>query len=722
MSSVYFSLTPTTGNGVTNVSLSAASENMGITDRTATITLTNSYNSSTTVTVKQYGIPNITGATYSASPAGDILYFSATTHYPICFSGMPLWISATNLDESVQYTNGQIIQPQEGPMYFKFKVRENTSTAPRSSTTFTMRFYVRDTLQQLYFPINITQDLEDFIDFLPYSSWTGISYVGAEHGTLIEASQDWFIAGKPEWITTDVTSGGPSSWKSINFTADTNWSTARDGNVVVQLSGKTFSRNFYVSQEGSPAKYIRVNPSAITLEYLIADEAAFEVETNVQSFSIVGSNDTLVGCTPLGGTSGTTTVYASSLTKNTTHSDYENTLTIADGAGEVPDEVVYVTQKYMPWISGSTYVAKSSGDTLIFSAHSQYPIAFTGVPTWVSSITNDDATITYQPDNVIDPEDIPVAFKFNIAPNWGTGARSATNMAMEIYDDLYAPMGDSVPMVITQDLYDFIDIIPSAWTGAPYSGGYKDVIISTTHNKNWDIRTKSSWIDVDPISGGSVGSAEITVQENTGSPRSGVVLFRVSGTTATTNFRVYQDAGPHFIVSPLTADAWCCGEELYISIRSDQPWTVQNLPNWITADNTGGTGNATVILTVLPNDGIAQRTGTVDFDCPFKTETLTITQPEIPYFGVTPQTITAAKTGGTYQVNVTADTEWYVITYIDPEDPEGDWFELDVYEGSESGPVNITVQPNTGSSSRTATLYFEDVSGCNQVEITINQS
>lgn len=723
--STNFNIAPTSGgNGTYSFTLGANQKNTSGADYTGTLTLHHTLGlaDDKTISITQWFVPTFTGSTFVAPPTGGTLVFTANTHYPIAFTGVPTWITITNADTGDQYADSQVITPTGSSIVLNFAVRENWGYDDRATTNLAMVHYIDNQVQTEKRSILITQELEDYIDFLPYSSWTGISYLGATGVTLVEAGQDWFIASKPEWITTDVTSGGPSSWKSINFTADTNWSTARDGNVVVQLSGKTFSKPFYVSQEASPAKYIRVNPSAVTLEYLIADEAAFEVETNVQSFSIVGSDDTLVGCTPLTGTSGTTTVYASSLTKNTTHSDYENTLTIADGAGEVPDEAVYVTQRYMPWISGSTYVAKSSGDTLIFSAHSQYPIAFTGVPTWISSITNDDATITYQPDNVIDPEDIPTAFRFNVAPNWGTGARSATSMAMEIYDDLYAPMGDSVPMVITQDLYDFVDIIPSAWTGAPYSGGYQDVIISTTHNKNWDIRTKSSWIDVDPISGGSVGSAEITVQENTGSPRSGLVVFRVSGTTATTNFRVYQDAGPHFIVSPLTADAWCCGEELYISIRSDQPWTVQNLPYWVTADNTGGTGNATVILTVLPNDGIAQRTGTVDFDCPFKTETLTITQSEIPYFGVSPQIITAAKTGGTYQVNVTADTEWYVITGVDPEDPEGDWYELDVYEGSESGPVNITVNPYTGSSSRTATLYFEDVSGCNQVEITINQA
>ena len=83
-------------------------------------------------------------------------------------------------------------------------------------------------------------------------------------------------------------------------------------------------------------------------------------------------------------------------------------------------------------------------------------------------------------------------------------------------------------------------------------------------------------------------------------------------------------------------------------------WTVENLPSWITANPTSGTGNGTVQLTVAPHLAVGPRTGTLKIannvftvtqtGCP----TITITPPSLPngLLGL-PYSQPLTQTGGT---------------------------------------------------------------------------
>ncbi len=153
-------------------------------------------------------------------------------------------------------------------------------------------------------------------------------------------------------------------------------------------------------------------------------------------------------------------------------------------------------------------------------------------------------------------------------------------------------------------------------------------------------------------------------------------------------------AGCAISVYPGTFAAAAAGGSMTLTLLSSGlacPWSVSNLPDWISAFPVSGAGPATVVLTIATNGGSAraatfQLTGT----------SIQVTQPAAPLactYVVSPLIIASTAAGGSnsFTVNTTVGCGWQIAgapSWLSFSGPTS---------GSGPGTVPFTIPANTGS-------------------------
>lgn len=216
MASTHFTYSPTgvtTNPGDATVRVTANTINSGQTDRTATITFSNSVGNTKSVTVTQRYRPWFLQDAQRTIPAiGGNIYFTAHTEYDIRFDSIPTW--CTLWQGNTQITAGTKINAADADgRLFRINASANTSTSSRSVTnTFCMRHYIGTSLQTYKDYLEVHQDgrVENHIVITS-------STISCEGGTIrgyVEENEDfpWFAkdnlyayTGTP-WTTPAVTS------------------------------------------------------------------------------------------------------------------------------------------------------------------------------------------------------------------------------------------------------------------------------------------------------------------------------------------------------------------------------------------------------------------------------------------------------------------------------------------------------------------------------------
>jgi hypothetical protein len=140
-----------------------------------------------------------------------------------------------------------------------------------------------------------------------------------------------------------------------------------------------------------------------------------------------------------------------------------------------------------------------------------------------------------------------------------------------------------------------------------------------------------------------------------------------------------------------------------VSAAAGCAWTATSSAAWITGITPSGTGNGTVIFTVVPNPGAA-RSGTVTI----ATQTFTITQAgtgtgtNTPCaYGINPISQTVSEKGGSYEVTITATNQscgWTASVQSGSA-----WLSVAPASGTGNGKVTFTVSKNK-SDPRTGAL------------------
>ncbi len=187
---------------------------------------------------------------------------------------------------------------------------------------------------------------------------------------------------------------------------------------------------------------------------------------------------------------------------------------------------------------------------------------------------------------------------------------------------------------------------------------------SVVANYSWTITTSDSWIKLHTINGSGNGTALYSVEENTGSRRTGTIT--VTSGSLTAMHTVTQTAPPQLSIDPGAKTFSADAGGGTIAVTSDSMWTVSKSATWITLNNTEGNGNGTISYNVLENTGsqrqgwIYVKSGSVQRSflvTQYRRATVTVSEESAhgPYDGGT-GTFTVTILGNNRSIGVTAST------------------------------------------------------------------
>jgi hypothetical protein len=266
--------------------------------------------------------------------------------------------------------------------------------------------------------------------------------------------------------------------------------------------------------------------------------------------------------------------------------------------------------------------------------------------------------------------------KFSVAENTGAERTATITIGGQIFN-------------ITQQAPCAFNITPP--TTQSFSGGGGNGTFSVTSGNGcaWTAATTFPWITLPNGSTGTGnGQVSFSVAPNTtGGTRTGTITvngqtFTVSQTACTYSI---SPANKHF---PLTGGT----QNIAVTATNGCPWTaaVTSDSQWVTiTSGSSGSGNGTVVISVTPNGG-AQRTATLTI----AGQTFTVTQDAGCTYTISPtssQPLSAAGGNSLFTLTATSSSCQWTATTTDtwitfPNGPNG----------TGSGPVNFSVQANTG--------------------------
>ena len=239
-------------------------------------------------------------------------------------------------------------------------------------------------------------------------------------------------------------------------------------------------------------------------------------------------------------------------------------------------------------------------------------------------------------------------------------------------------------------------------TAAKATGSF--TVNGSASNCPWTAKSNANWILLAyGQSGGNGGSVGYTIENSTlYTSRTGTIS--VSTASATVNFTVTQDAFPcAYTFNPVNATIQPPGGNQSLAVGTTCTWTASTTTSWIDLNaGSGTTGNGTLSFTVSPNNAVAARYGSILIN----NQTYQVTQ-----FGtgcnytVDPAAANYGASGGMGQVTVQTDSscQWSVqspVPWINNISING----MPVSTPSGNATVAYSVDPNTGSQSRTNTL------------------
>ena len=248
-------------------------------------------------------------------------------------------------------------------------------------------------------------------------------------------------------------------------------------------------------------------------------------------------------------------------------------------------------------------------------------------------------------------------------------------------------------------------------------GGKKEVTLSCNVPYHIDDLNKPDWLSVSGNSPGleAIQKITITINDNTGSKREGVITFKTSEGDVT--LKVTQEGKKEKPTLTLSISFKGDGSAIpagggtkEVTVTSNGEWSA-SLPKdckWLTLDKDGGTNDGTLTLTAKENTAYEPRkvTLTVSLDEGDKSQTLEITQAAKPkpVLELEQENVVTGPLGSAREVKIRSNVAWKAT-------PTVAWLHIKPSTGSKSATLTITADENTAEKGRTGTITIESTDG-----------
>ena len=172
-------------------------------------------------------------------------------------------------------------------------------------------------------------------------------------------------------------------------------------------------------------------------------------------------------------------------------------------------------------------------------------------------------------------------------------------------------------------------------------------------------------------------------------------------------------------LSPTSFEFDSHGGELTVEITADGDWNVEKCPEWITATETSGSKNASIVLTAQQNLGDAVREGVFEVSTADKSAQLQLSQGfvEEDYLRISPDSLVADYKGGEFELQILSNCAWS----LSESSQQINWISVTPISGEGNQTVKVSVATNVQAgetNSRKATLIFSGGSNLASVSVT----
>ena len=672
-SASWLSVSPVSGSGTRNVSITAA-KNTGAA-RAGTVTFT-SGTLSQSLTVAQ-----LAAADEIQAQERQMLFAWNGGEKQIAVSANGNWTAASD----ASWLTAEAV----GAGYVKLTPSQySTYGSPRTATVTLTCGSASDT-------ISVTQNSKPFIDLMTNVLSYHPSYNGDQRTLRVSSNGAWTLSCNVDWISLSQLSGGTgeagsmaSTTYPLTITVQPNPDTQNERVGVITATNSGATATMTVTQ--GKRLYLDVTASGSLSSLKPAgDQITFQISSNA-NWTVQQSAAWAV-CSPTSGTgNGTVTL---SVSKNDTGSQRSAEINFAID-GETSKVTFALSQRHVSSLSVSP-TALTFGH-----AGGSQTVTVDSTDSWLAG--KYDSWITLSETGITNAKSLTITAE----PNTGTSQRAAI-----ITIDTNGGLIETIDVV--QQPYDQISLNIQ---GLNASCEAYTASVQVTANGAWKAASSASWITVDKSSGSGSASVSISVAENTAlTARSGSVTFTRG--TASTVYRISQQAAPYRIsVSP---DMKNISSSMTLLIKTtvtaNAAWTASS-PSWITLDITsGGAGSTEVTMTAAANDSFtSSRGGEVTFTCGNASTVFVIVQAAKAYsVSLSSNSISVGSGAGAQGIIVTSNASWSASANVS-------WLHPGAASGSNGDMVMVGYDANTSTSARSGKVTF--TCGSATAVLTISQA
>ena len=237
--------------------------------------------------------------------------------------------------------------------------------------------------------------------------------------------------------------------------------------------------------------------------------------------------------------------------------------------------------------------------------------------------------------------------------------------------------------------------------------------------KNWSISNSSSWLKLSSASGSGNTIVTLTAQANVSvEKRTAFLTISDVGSNSQLVTVVQNGADPILTIStPSLTIEETEGSTSSFNITSNMNWTAISTGNWLTVNQPGGTGNATLIVNANANPTIQTRTDTIKIaGSGVATQKIIITQKAgTASLTVSSNSITLAAGAGSAQpLTIYSNIDWTAGS-------NQSWLSLNPSVGSGNLTITLTPEANPTTETRSTTVTVSGVGVATQT-ITVTQN
>jgi len=506
---------------------------------------------------------------------------------------------------------------------------------------------------------------------------------------------DWNISSKPDWISITPSSVNNGQYGETGNTACTLTMSKNTTEVertgIVTISETTYGNNytFPVKQAGYE---FSVSPNSLSFNK--SGEAKTVTITNPYGYSwIVDSKPDWITTAKTGGnlivTAAKNIVFERTGTVVIKDTDFNKTYTIS-----VTQESGYVFS-----ISPSSFNFEQDGDTNTLTIDNPNEM------NWI--ITNYPAWVTISPTGGTGTSVTVGAIK-----NTGLERSALTITVTETL------LNRNYYFDITQESgYDF-SLSPTSLSFEK-SASNKQFYVQDDNGYDWEITNIPDWLTVNVRTGNSTTLVTVSATKNVNVERSANLIIKETTWGFDYTLSVTQASGYEFSVIPVSFAFVGDGESKTLSITNPNgySWELEEMPYWVSANQTTGNSDATITLTAVANGGAARTGEFIVSETTFSNQTtISVTQESGYTFSISP-----------YQLYFAIGGEGKTITITNPDNynwtasSNVNWLTLSQLSGNRSATITATAGDNSAGEERYGKVTIIDTTYNKTYEIDIEQ-